>query len=93
MLVVLVSACATKLKPLPQNPPRINDSPPENRAALNEAANLGLPAEEHRWGVEEEKELQRQAAEKAADKKKRTVVIPMPSPNDGGARGDAGGER
>ena len=99
VLAVLATACATKLKPLPQNPPRIIDSPPEDRAALNEAADLGLPAEERRWGVEDQKELNRQAAEKAEDKKRKIVVIPMPSPthggvsNDGGSSSDGGSER
>lgn len=92
VLVVLGTACATKLKPLPQNPPRIIDSPPEDRAALNEAAGLGLPAEERRWGVEEQKELKRQAAEKAEDKKRKIVVIPMPAPNDAGVFNDAGSD-
>jgi hypothetical protein len=84
------AACKTTLKPLPQNPPRIIDSPPEQRAALNEAANLGIPQEERRFGIEQEKELKRQEAEKAQDRKDKTAVIPMPVANRGGAMPDAG---
>ena len=85
MLVILAAACGlARQKPLPQNPPRIGDSPPEQRAALNEAANLGIPQEERRFGIEQEKELKRQEAEKAEDRKSRTAVIPMTPPNDGG---------
>jgi hypothetical protein len=84
------SACKTTLKPLPQNPPRIIDSPPEQRAALNEAANLGIPQEERRFGIEQEKELKRQELEKAEDRKDKTAVIPMPVANRAGAMPDAG---
>ncbi|HVX95413.1 MAG TPA: hypothetical protein VHK47_10925 [Polyangia bacterium] len=84
------SGCKTTLKPLPQNPPRIIDSPPEQRAALNEAANLGIPQEERRFGIEQEKELKRQEAEKAQDRKDKTAVIPMPVANRAGAMPDAG---
>jgi hypothetical protein len=55
-------ACGpTKLKPLPQNPPRIPDSVPERAAATRYASpqQLHLEAEDHFWGIEEDKELKR----------------------------------
>lgn len=91
VLALLVGACARQ-RPQPTQPARINDSPPERAAALNEAARLGLPAEERRWGIEEAKERKRQEEERA-ESAKRTVVIPMPAVNDGGtARGADGGD-
>jgi hypothetical protein len=90
LAVFSASACKTTLKPLPQNPPRIIDSPPEQRAALNEAANLGIPQEERRFGIEQEKELKRQELEKAEDRKDKSAVIPMPVANRAGAMPDAG---
>lgn len=99
VLALLTTACATKAKPLPQNPPRIPDSPPERRDELNSAARLGLEPEERRWGVAADQELKRQAAEKAQDQaaqsRNKTVVIPMPPPNDGGTFRitDAGAEK
>ena len=90
-LALATASGLAREKPLPQNPPRIIDSPPEQRAALNEAANLGLPAEEKRWGIEKAKELKRQEAEKAEDRRSKTAVIPMPPPNDSVTTGSADG--
>jgi hypothetical protein len=88
-------ACA-RPKPDPAAPPRIKDSVPERAAALRGAdGRLKLDVEEERWGVESDKERRRKAAEEAQGSG-RTVVIPMPPPNDSGvfARdGGAGGSR
>src|SRR5258708_39677216 len=79
-----VPACA-RPKPEPAAPPRIKDSVPERAAALRGAdGRLKLDVEEERWGVEADRERRRKAAE-AAQGPGRTVVIPMPPPNDSGA--------
>ncbi|HVR01873.1 MAG TPA: hypothetical protein VMT47_07065 [Polyangia bacterium] len=85
-----VPACAQP-KPDPAAPPRIKDSVPERAAALRGAdGRLKLDVEEERWGVEADKERRRKAAE-AAQGSGRTVMIPMPPPNDSGAfTGDGG---
>jgi hypothetical protein len=85
-----LTACA-RPKPEPTTPPRIKDSAPERAAALRGAdGRLKLDAEDERWGVEADKERRRKAAEEAQGSG-RTVVIPMPPPNDSGAfTGDAG---
>jgi outer membrane PBP1 activator LpoA protein len=82
-LALLAAAC-THAKPLPENPPRIQASPPEQAAALNAAARLGLEAEEQRWQIDAAKELKRQEADRQQSANNKTV-IPMPSMNDGGA--------
>lgn len=89
---VLGAACApTKLKPLPENPPRIPDSMPERSAATRNAAGqqFHLEQEDRFWGIEEDKELKRQAQEKKEEEKQKEadrVVIPMPRIGaDGGA--------
>src|SRR5579863_8439980 len=84
VLALLAAACATKLKPLPQNPPRIPDSPPDRHDSLDEAARLGLEAEKQRWGIEKDQELKRQAQENAEARQETTILIPMPAPNDSG---------
>jgi hypothetical protein len=76
------ATCARSKPPAPAAP-RINDSPPEQRAALNAAARLGLEAEDERWGIEAAKERKRQEAARA-ESRNRTVVVPMPPPNDSG---------
>jgi hypothetical protein len=85
-----VSACA-RPKPEPAAPPRIKDSVPERAAGLRGAdGRLQLDVEDERWGVEADKERRRKAAEEAQGSG-RTVVIPMPPPNDSGAfTSDAG---
>jgi hypothetical protein len=87
---VEVSSCA-RPKPEPTAPPRIKDSVPERAAALRGAdGRLKLDVEDEQWGVESEKERRRKAAEETQGSG-RTVVIPMPPPNDSGAfAGDAG---
>ena len=79
------AACA-RFKPPPQNPPRIIDSPPEQTGrARTRRRGLGLPAEEQRWGrSRRQKELKRQAAEKAEAAAEEDVVIPMPAPQTAG---------
>jgi hypothetical protein len=91
VLVLLTTACA-RPKPEPATPPRIPDSAPEQSAALNYAARLGLEAEEQRWGIEAAKERKRQADEEAESRKK-TAVIPMPAPNDSDGGSADGGPR
>jgi hypothetical protein len=92
-LVVLGAACA-RPRPQPANPPRIQDSPPEQRAALDSAARLGLDAEKERWGIEKSEERKRQARDREEEQKSHKAVIPMPAPggvpaiHDGGT--DAG---
>jgi hypothetical protein len=88
--LVLTAACA-RPKPQPASPPRIPDSSPEQIAALNNAARLGLEPEEQRWGIEAAKERKREADDRAEERRKRTALIPMPAPNDSGVFGDGGG--
>jgi hypothetical protein len=90
LAAVLFAAACGRPKPPPANPPRIQDSPPEQAAALNAAARLELPAEEERWGVEPAKERKRQADEKKAEGASKTAVIPMPPPNGAASSADAG---
>ena len=88
VLAVLVTACA-RPKPQPAMPPRLPESPTEQKAALNNAARLGLQAEEQRWQIEaakERKEIQAYRAEQRSNK----ILIPMPAPNDSGVFGDGG---
>jgi hypothetical protein len=89
-VVVLAAACA-RPKPPPAPPPRIQDSPPEQIAALNNAARLGLEPEERRWNIEAAKERKRLEAERREEASSHKTVIPMPSPQTGGrASADAG---
>jgi len=59
------SGCA-RSKPPPPAAPRIQDSSPEQRAALNSVAHLELEADEKRWGIEAAKERKRQKDEARA---------------------------
>jgi hypothetical protein len=70
-------------------PPRLPESPPEQKAALDDAARLGLQAETQRWQIEAAKELKRIEAYRA-EQKSNKIVIPMPAPNDSGVFGDGG---
>ena len=83
------SGCA-RSKPPPPAAPRIQDSPPEQRAALNAVAHLELEPDERRWGISAAKERKRQEAARA-ENRNRTVLVPMPPPNDSGAPGPADG--
>jgi hypothetical protein len=71
-------------------PPRIHDSPPEQIEALNDAARLGLQAEEQRWQIEAAKELKAGEEYRKEQAAKKTSVIPMGPPNDGGWFADGG---
>jgi hypothetical protein len=86
-LTLLTAACA-RTKPQSTNPPRIQDSPPEQAAALNAASHLELEPEEQRWQIEAAKERKRQQADRAETNRDK-AVIPMPSMNDAGAGPDA----
>jgi hypothetical protein len=94
VLAVLVAACARPPKPLPKPPARIMDSPPEQRYALNEAAQLGINVENRRFGYDQEKEVERLKKEEAEQKvapATRISVIPMPAPQTGGRPSPDGG--
>jgi hypothetical protein len=88
--VLLTAACA-RPKPPPAPPARIQDSPPEQREALNEAARLGLEPEERRWNIEAAKERKRIAAAREEEAASHKTVIPMPSPQTGGRPSADGG--
>jgi hypothetical protein len=88
VLVVLLTAC-TRPKPQHPMPPRLPESPPEQKAALDRAADLGLPADERRWQIESAKELKRIEAYRE-EQKSNKILIPMPAPNDSGVFGDGG---
>jgi hypothetical protein len=89
-LAVMVAACA-RPKPPPAPPPRIQDSPPEQIAALNNAARLGLEPEERRWNIEAAKERKRIEAERQDEAASHKTVIPMPSVQTGGRPSYDGG--
>ena len=84
-LVTVAAACVgtacARPRPQPANPPRIQDSPPEQRAALDSAARLGLDAEKDRWGIEKSEERKRQARDREEQQNSHKAVIPMPAPN------------
>jgi hypothetical protein len=93
---LLVVACAHPPQPLPTPPPRIQSSPPEQRAALDEAVGKDLPVEEQRWGIGEAKELKkekREFAEEAQQRNAAMALVRMPPPNDSGVFGPDGGVR
>jgi hypothetical protein len=66
----------------------VKDSVPERAASLRAADGLHTDDEEARWGVEGARERIRQATEREANGS-RSVVIPMPPPNDSGTFGGA----
>jgi hypothetical protein len=91
---LLAVACVNPPKPLPTPPPRIQSSPPEQAAALDEAVGKDLPAEEQRWGIGEAKELKkekREFAEEAQQRNATRALVRMPPPNDSGVFGADGG--
>jgi hypothetical protein len=90
-LAMLTAACARPKPPPPTRPLRIQDSPPEQKDALNSAAGLGLQAEEYRWQIEAAKELKRWEAEQKEAAARHKEVIPMPSPQTGGRSSADGG--
>jgi hypothetical protein len=88
-LILLEVACA-RPRPEPAVGPRVKDSVPERAASLRSADGLHADDEEARWGVEGARERKRQEAERG-ENAGRTVVIPMPAPNDSGAFGRSDG--
>jgi hypothetical protein len=71
-------ACATGARPQPQTAARLQDAAPEKIAAQRSAANLGLQADDDRWGVEAARERRRQSDERKAAAKQRPAT-PLPA--------------
>src|SRR3954464_6817582 len=77
--IPLYTACATGPHAQPQAAARMRDSAPEKIAAQRSATpNLGLEADDQRWGVEAARERRRQADERTAAARQRIGAPPPP---------------
>jgi len=66
-LGLLCAACASTPRKEAQTTPRVKDSAPEKIAAQRAAANnLGLEADDQRWGIEAAQQRKRERAQQAA---------------------------